>query len=360
MSTRAARAPLCCIPLKVDKRPAYAELRYRFCVEFLHGRSASDKRAWSRRQWLAASAGTLAACNTPEPKPEAAVAESAIEGGVIDAHVHVWTPDTAAYPISSVFEKADMNPPSFTPEELFAQCRPFGVDRINLIQMSFYRDDHRYMLDAMARYPETFAGTGLLTDIALEGARPVERMGELADRGLRAFRIVGRSAAEGARWMEHPSYAALFALASERRLILSFLVNPADLSEIDRLCSRFPEAPVIIDHLARIRAGSDTLAEDTEALLRLGEHPHVFVKVGAFYALSADGPPYLDLLPLVRQVVSAFGAERCMWESDSPFQVQSPHSYTASVALIRDHADFLSQQARRQILTKTAESLLFA
>jgi predicted TIM-barrel fold metal-dependent hydrolase len=58
--------------------------------------------------------------------------------GSIDAHVHVWTPDTAHYPLAKGYRKEDMRPPSFTPEELFKHTKPAGVDRINLIQMSYY------------------------------------------------------------------------------------------------------------------------------------------------------------------------------------------------------------------------------
>jgi predicted TIM-barrel fold metal-dependent hydrolase len=59
----------------------------------------------------------------------------------IDAHVHVWTPDTARYPLAPGFKKEDMKPASFTPEELFRHCKPAGVGRVNLIQMSFYGFD---------------------------------------------------------------------------------------------------------------------------------------------------------------------------------------------------------------------------
>ena len=59
----------------------------------------------------------------------------------IDAHVHVWTPDTDRYPLAAGFKKADMKPASFTPEQLFQHCKPAGVGRINLIQMSFYGFD---------------------------------------------------------------------------------------------------------------------------------------------------------------------------------------------------------------------------
>jgi predicted TIM-barrel fold metal-dependent hydrolase len=58
--------------------------------------------------------------------------------GFIDAHVHVWTPDTGHHPLASGFRKADMKPPSFTPEELFTHTRRAGVDRVNLIQTSYY------------------------------------------------------------------------------------------------------------------------------------------------------------------------------------------------------------------------------
>ncbi len=88
------------------------------------------------------------------------------------------------------------------------------------------------------------------------------------------------------------------------------------------------------------------------------KHPHVYVKVGAFYALGKKTPPYLDLGPLIRRVVAAFGANRCMWESDCPFQVVRDR-YVDSLALIRDRLDFLSRDDRDWLLFKTAERLLF-
>ncbi len=36
----------------------------------------------------------------------------------IDAHSHVWTPDTEHYPLAAGFFRANMQPPSFTAEEL--------------------------------------------------------------------------------------------------------------------------------------------------------------------------------------------------------------------------------------------------
>ena len=61
--------------------------------------------------------------------------------------------------------------------------------------------------------------------------------------------------------------------------------------------------------------------------------------------------------------VLAFGPERCMWESDAPLnrdeKDETEHTFEGSVAIIRDHADFLSASDREQILAKTAEDFFF-
>ena len=79
----------------------------------------------SRRNFLASSAaatvGALAGCTTVGP---------AARGGFIDAHVHVWTPDTEKFPLAAGYQKSAMQPPSFTPEELLALARPHGVTRV--------------------------------------------------------------------------------------------------------------------------------------------------------------------------------------------------------------------------------------
>src|SRR5438128_801479 len=62
--------------------------------------------------------------------------------GAIDAHAHVWTPDVNRYPLAPAFKLADMQPPSFTPEQLLAHARPCGVSRVVLIQMSYYGFDN--------------------------------------------------------------------------------------------------------------------------------------------------------------------------------------------------------------------------
>ncbi len=277
----------------------------------------------------------------------------------IDAHSHIWTPDVAHYPLSAGFTAADMRPGSFTAEELLATCRPSGVGRVNLIQMSFYGTDNSYMLDMIRLYPDRFVGTAVIDPF---GPDPARAMRDLRPRGVRAFRIrpgsPETSALPPSRWLEPPGFASMFAEGAKSGQALSCLINPDAFAEVDRMCRRFPETTVIIDHLGRVGAGGTIEPADVEALCGLSRHPRVLVKVGAFYALGKKTPPYLDLAPLIRRVIRAFGAERCMWESDCPFQIVRD-AYADSIGLVRDRLDFLTPDQKDWLLRRTAERTLF-
>jgi predicted TIM-barrel fold metal-dependent hydrolase len=276
----------------------------------------------------------------------------------IDAHVHVWTPDTARYPLAPGFKKENVMPASFTPEELFKQCKPTGVGRINLIQISFYGFDNSYMLDMIAKHPDVFVGTAVINPL---GKDPAQEMADLAKRGVRSFRIHPKLSEQPIeKWLRPEGYKKMFAAGARNNQAMACLIGPDALPELERMCKEFPDTPVIIDHLARIGADGVIRDEDVERLCGMAKHKKVMVKIGAFYALGKKQPPYTDLAPTIKKVVMAFGPRRCMWESDSPFQVQGEHTYQASVDLVRGRLDFLSDDDKEWLLRKTAADFFFA
>jgi len=272
----------------------------------------------------------------------------------IDAHVHVWTPDTERYPLGPGRTPDIMKPPSFTPEELLGHCRPSGVERIALVQMSFYGFDNSFMLDTMRSFPGTFAGIGIVDESAPEMEATMLQM---ADAGVRGFRIYPRGTPVE-QWVESEGYRNMFAVGARRRLALCPLINPNGLPSLARMCRQFPQTPVVIDHLCRIGADGTIRPEDVDALCGMAELPAVKVKVSAFYALGAQKPPHDDLAPLIRRVYDAFGPRRLMWASDCPYAVQNER-YEDAIALVRDRLDFLSSEDKDWILEKTAEETFF-
>lgn len=274
----------------------------------------------------------------------------------IDAHSHIWTPDVGHYPLAKGFAVADMQPPSFTSEQLLATCRPAGVGRVNLIQMSYYEFDNSYMIDMIKLYQDRFVGTGIVDPL---GPAPDEAMTELKPKGVNAFRIqpkYGNRPTE--RWLEPAGYAAMFAIAPKNKQALSCLIDPSGFPEVDRMCAKYPETTVVIDHLGRIGVDGTIAAADVDALCGLAKHPRLLVKLGAFYALGKKAPPYADLGPLIKRVVGAFGPQRCMWESDCPFQVVKDQ-YVDSIELIKSRLDFLTADDKAWLLTRTAEKTFF-
>lgn len=288
--------------------------------------------------------------------------------GFIDAHVHVWTDDTNHYPLGPGWKPEDMQPRRFTPEDLFKHTKPNGVERVVLIQMSYYTPkvmsrekvngfDNSYMLNMIALHKGVFTGTAVIDPLA---ADPDRLMTEMAKQRVRAFRILPRlSKLPPARWLEPAGYAKMFAAGANNNQAMSCLIDPDALPELDRMCRTFPETPVIIDHLCRIGASGTVQEKDVAALCAMAKHPRVLVKVGAFYALGKKKPPYTDLAPLIQRVIKAFGAKRCMWESDCPFQVQGEHTYAASLDLVRKGLDFLKDEEREWLLRRTAEEFFF-
>ena len=281
------------------------------------------------------------------------MASNASPTRIVDAHIHVWTTDTEKYPLAPGVAPKDLWRPSFTPQEHFAYSRAVGQVRLNLVQMIWYGTDHSYILDLIAADPQTYAGTGI---VELDDPEPDKTMLALAQRGCRAFR-------EPPGQLDHPSFEKLFATGAEHNLALSFNMGVDLLPALDRMCRRFPQTRVILDHVCHVSIGQpDYTEEQIGALLRFAEHEKAMVKIGPLQGLGARRAPYLDVLPLIKRVVEAYGAQRCMWESDSggPIWMEDPQrDYPAAIALIQEHANFLTQKEKDTLLYKTAEGVFF-
>lgn len=273
----------------------------------------------------------------------------------IDAHVHVWTPDIQAYPLSSLYKKEDMSPTSFTPEELFTHCKPEGVYRIVLIQMSYYQFDNRYMLDCIEKHPGVFSGVAIIDDTKSDVA---STMKELSRKGVRGFRLY-TDKEKASKWAASESMNAMWTCGADTGLSMCLLANPDALSIVEKQCERFPKTRVVIDHFARIGIDGSIRTEDVDNLCRLSKFKNLTVKISAYYALGKKKAPYTDMADFVKRLKSEYGSDRLMWASDCPFQVEQGHTYRDSIAIIRDRLDFLTESDKSWMLRGTAEKVFF-
>lgn len=281
-----------------------------------------------------------------------------MKDGWIDAHVHVWTPEKAAYPISSNFSSKEMDPPSFTPEELFAEQEGTGVTRTVLIQMSFYEFDNSYMLDTMKKYPGRFSGVGIVdhskNELVVSG-----EMKRLKKHGVRGFRLYAFPD-RVKDWESSEGMNTMWMAGAEEGLAMCCLTDPDALPVVKKMCEAYPDTTVVIDHFARVGMKGTVDPAQVKALQELAEFPKTYVKTSAFYALGQKKPPYTDLAPLVKSMVDAFGSGRLMWGSDCPYQVQGEHTYKASIDLMKNGLNFLTDEDRENMLRNTAAKVFFS
>jgi len=274
----------------------------------------------------------------------------------IDAHSHIWTRDVENYPLAEGKTVGDLDPPSFTTEELLDVAHQNDVGRVVLIAHNqFYRWDNSYMLDAVRQHPHTFRVVGMVDNMAPD---PDVAMKKLLRQKVTGFRITpgvyGRD-----KWLDNPGMHAMWKMAARTRQNMCCLINPEDLPTIDRWCQQYPETPVVIDHFARIGIDGKIRTSDLDNLCKLARHQHTSVKISAYYALGKKQPPHTELIPMIERLIDAFGVKRLMWASDSPYQMVGQNTYSDSIKLITERMDSLSNGDREWLLRKTAERIFF-
>ncbi len=274
----------------------------------------------------------------------------------IDAHSHIWTRDIKSYPLRDGVTLDDLKPASFTTEELLATAGKVNVSRVVLIAHTiFYGNDNSYMIDAAKQHPDKFRIVGMIDEMK---SGVDQKMRDLKKQMVTGFRITPRIRGRE-RWLRSDGMRQMWKTAADTRQSMCCLINPEDLGPVDEMCAEFNDTPVVIDHFGRVGIDGTIREDDINKLCRLARHPHVNVKISAFYALGNKRPPYDYLTPMIRRLLDAFTAKRLMWASDAPYQMQNENSYEASIAFIRQGVKELNDSQRAQLLEGTAKRVFF-
>lgn len=277
--------------------------------------------------------------------------------GYIDAHSHIWTRDVAKYPLAGKQTVDDLKPGSFTAEELLELAGKNGVGRVVLIQHKPYHGlDNSYITDSIAKFPGRFSGVAC---IEADQAHPETEMDRLHKLGMRGFRI---RPGEGGKdlWKDSAGMCAMWSHAAKQGSAICPLIGPDDLPQVETMCTKYPDTRVVIDHFARIGMAGPIDPAQLKALTDLAKHKHVHVKISAYYALGAKQPPHTELLPMIHQMIEAYGADRLMWGSDSPYQIVEPNTYKDSLDLLTVYCRLLTPEERLNLLSGTAEKVFFS
>jgi L-fuconolactonase len=269
---------------------------------------------------------------------------------IIDGHTHLIAPDQQRYPPA---------PNTYRPsadgsvELLKAQMDEAGVERAVTISPWIYGWDPSYTLDCLQAHRDWLAAAVLVNPTRLEGPAQLERY--VRDFGVCGLRMQGRISKLGP--FDDPATTPLWAKAADLDLTVDVNAMQVEYPQVEKRVKEFPHTRFILDHSGYI-SGDLAPAEPTVApVMHMAQYPNEYAKLTFFVLSSREPYPFKDVHWMARQIIDAFGAERCLFGTNFPKAQYDPsHSYQQTVELWSKEVD-LSAAERGWILGGTAEKL---
>jgi len=290
---------------------------------------------WTRRQFVTTSCATLAA------RPLLAAVQPI---PFIDSHVHVWKHDPR-FPFAP---GAKVPSEDASAEMLLELMHANDVSHTVIIQVIHYKWDNSYLADVLKRYPKQFRG---VCRVNPEDPAAPDNLSRLTE--VDGFHGVRLSPADGPQgdWLRGPLMPPLWRRCADLKVPMTLLIPVTRLPEIRPLIEANPDLQVVIDHMADCPVNQP---EKLQLLLELARYPKVFVKISHLWSLSRQPYPYADAAAEAQHVVKAFGANRVMAGTDWPISLRQL-DYAKSVALYRNHLEFLTAEQRNTAIAGTVQ-----
>jgi predicted TIM-barrel fold metal-dependent hydrolase len=296
-----------------------------------------------RRSFLAATAtgiGAALAAQSPAalaaPKPR-----------LVDAHLHCFAGSKdSRFPYH---ERAPYRPDEpATPEQLIECMDGAGVDFAIVVHPEPYQDDHRYLDHCLAAGKGRLKGT-LLLFADREGS--VEKMPDLAKRLDVVAARIHAYAPERLPPFGKPKLRGLWKQAADLGLAVQLHFEPRYATGFEPLIKEFAETRVIVDHLGRPLQGTP---EEHAVVVRWSRFDNVVMK---FSSLSPSSTyPHRDLKPIVKELASAYGADRLIYGGGFGAGA-TPESYRAALDNGRSYIAHLGAEDQAKIMGENAVRL---
>lgn len=270
---------------------------------------------------------------------------------VIDGHTHIVIEDTQRYPLAD--PQASYRPTTNGSAALLKeQMLAAGVERALTITAGFYGWDNSSALDER-KGNEDWLAVGVLVDPAGKDApAELDRLVAAGACGLRIQRHLFYH-----KDLDDPISTPLWQRAAELDLTVDINASHPEYGAVEARVRQFPQTRFILDHCGYV-SGALAPDENTTAPVRaLARYPNVYAKLSFLPVASQQAFPFVDVHWMVREIVDAFGPQRCLFGSNFPTAQYSPQtSYAQTVELFADAID-LSAEERGWILGGTAAGL---
>jgi predicted TIM-barrel fold metal-dependent hydrolase len=270
---------------------------------------------------------------------------------IIDTHAHIYSEDEKKYrPIETPYR-----PPSGSGSvsHLKRLARENGVKGVCIVQTStFYRWDNRFICDTAVAEPSWTAGVCTLDPDDAHSPGQIQHYAQ--KYGIRAMRSIPGHDGK----MDSSGVAALWKACGEAGLTVNVLCNRDNTAAVARMFEKFRQQPIVIDHCLNLKAGPD-LKPILADMLRLAKYSNSHAKLTFLATGTSEQYPFRDMHEPCRQIIAAFGPERCIWGSDFPCELWTPNASYAQNLRLFTHELGLEARTQEALLGATANRLYF-
>ncbi len=232
---------------------------------------------------------------------------------VVDTHNHYWDIERS----DLYWLTPDVEPlyRSFTPPDLKPHMDEVGVQKSVIVQAAHSRWDNLWWLQLAEQYPYVAAVVGWVdledpdVGMALDEYRQ-----HPAFRGVRA----GAEDVSDPEWLARPDVYRGIGEVARRGLSLDLLVRTPHLGHVPALAAKYPELPLVIDHLAKPEIASGDLDAWYAGMEEIARDTAVWCKVSGLLTEAGPDPTTERIRPVVTFAIEHFGTDRLMWGSDWP------------------------------------------
>ena len=264
---------------------------------------------------------------------------------IFDCHAHLICADQKAYPPRPL--RGELTPGEFdspmTVERLVGLMDQHGVTQACAVQRAHvYGYDNSYTLDSVARFPNRFRAVVVLDATAADTPAQLRTLKKTRDSA--GVRFGSATFPHGTLdWLSSPAARDSWAAATEMGLPICIHVLHVQreqvVPELARMIADFPQATVVVDHVAGAHAavveqrwlasqGQEPGPAWIAPTRRLADFPGVIMK---FSDINLEGAQ--DGAAFVAEAVALFGPERMIWGSDIG---QSRGDYGHMVGMVKE------------------------
>ena len=231
--------------------------------------------------------------------------------GACDCHVHVVGP-RARYPLLS---GRSYTPPDAPLDQLQAMLARLELERVVIVQPSFYGTDNRCLLAALDVLGRSARGIAVLGD-----GTPGSVVDDLHRRGVRGLRINVLSSGPASSEALRRHIATTSGQCERNGWHIQIFSSAAALVPLAPMLRQLP-VPVVVDHFGLIDP-ANLASEASRTLCGLLAEGRVWAKLSAPYRVTAN--PFDPTVGALARLLADANPERVVWGSDWPHT--PPHS----------------------------------